>query len=598
MIKQKIFENIIEAIKKAAQENKLGQLSTTEDFNFNTLSIEKTRNAEFGDFAINVSSLAKYAKLPPAKIAEAISQYINIEDISTNFIGGFINFKLGHSWLNNTVKEILEKSKTYGKNNLGNGEKVLLEYVSANPTGPLHIGHGRWAAVGSSLANLMNFSGYKVSQEFYINDAGNQINNLGRSLWLRILQLSDSSIQFPQTEEEGSKNYYPGEYLIAIAQKYTQENPDKLNEFLKEYSKPINPPTHIIKAMSDYAKAILLEEQKQLLNNFKVHFDNWYSELSIHSQGEVEKTIEKLKTLGKLFEKENATWFKSSDYGDDQDRVIIKSDNSYTYLTADIAYHYDKFKRGYDRLINIWGADHHGYVARMKAAMEALGYDSTKLEVLLGQLVNLIISGEQVRMGKRKKMLTLEELIDEVGIDATRYWMIMKSIDNTLDFDVELAKSCSDENPVYYVQYAHARAAGILRTACADRLNPDTKEVLPPFVKQEELENILANSPDETLISNLWNTKEEKELEATKALVLKLELFKDAVINAAKYRAPYQIARYAQELASDFHHFYSFTRVLNVEDSLMKARLCVVYSTKQVMANALTILGVSAPESM
>lgn len=351
--------------------------------------------------------------------------------------------------------------------------------------------------------------------------------------------------------------------------------------------------------MSDYAKAILLQEQKDLLNKFKVHFDVWFSETALHKSGEVEKTIEKLKSRNELYEKEDAVWFKSAQYGDDQDRVIIKSDGAYTYLTADIAYHYDKLKRGYDKLINIWGADHHGYVARIKAAIEALGDDSSKLEVLLGQLVNLIISGEQVRMGKRRKMLTLGELIDEVGVDATRYWMIMRSIDTTLDFDVDLAKSCSDENPVYYVQYAHARSCSILRTATSERLDQDTRTTLPPFITQKDLNDLVNPERFNSLILDaLWNTDNRNELESTKALILKLESFQDLVLGAAKSRAPYQIARYIQELASDFHYFYTFTRVLNVEEPVMKARLCLIQATKQVLNNALNLLGVSAPQSM
>lgn len=596
MIKQKILENVVISINKNIENNKLGELKDISSVN---LVIEKTRNAEFGDFAVNVSPLARFAKLSPAKIAEVIVADINIKDMDVDFIGGFINFKLGTSWLNNTLEEVIKCGRSYAKNNYGNNEKVLLEYVSANPTGPLHVGHGRWAAVGSAISNLLKFSGYDVYQEFYINDAGNQIDNLGKSLWLRVLQALGEWVKFPETEEEGSKNYYPGLYLIDMAKIYLKYNLEVAEKFAQTYPDFFNPPPQIVKFMSDYAKAILLQQQKDLLTKFRVDFDNWYSESSIQEAGEVERTIEKLKELGKLYEKENALWFKSSEYGDDQDRVIIKSDGSYTYLTADIAYHYEKFKRGFDRLINIWGADHHGYVPRIKASMDALGYNSNNLEILLGQLVNLIVSGEQVRMGKRKKMLTLEELIDEVGIDATRYWMIMKSIDNTLDFDVELAKSCSDENPVYYVQYAHARASGILRTASSTRFDQDAKETLPPYITKTEMFTMFAPSKfNKEILEALWETQDNKEIEATRTLIIKLELFKDTVINAAKFRAPYQIARYVQELSADFHYFYTFTRVLNVDESVMKARLSLVYSTRQVMANALNILGVFAPEVM
>ena len=476
---------------------------------------------------------------------------------------------------------------------------MLLEYVSANPTGPLHIGHGRWAAVGSTLANLLKFSGYDVSQEFYINDAGNQINNLGKSLWLRVLQELGIEASFPQTEEEGSKNYYSGEFLIEPAKEYLKTNKTKAEEFYKNNTDPLNPSEEIIKELSDFAKALMLQSQKELLAKFRTNFDIYYSETSLHQRGEVEKTIEKLKSFDKLYEKEGALWFKSSEYGDDQDRVIKKSDGSYTYLTADIAYHYDKIERGFERLINIWGADHHGYVARIKASIEAMGKNPDCLEVLLGQLVNLIISGEQVRMGKRRKMLTLEDLINEVGVDGTRFWMIMRSIDTTLDFDVDLAKSCSDENPVFYVQYAHARVCSILRTATAEKLDQDNKTQLPAFITKEELKEIINPEKfNKNLLESLWKTNSEKEIEATKSLILKLESFEDLVQTSAKIRAPYMIARYTLELAKDFHYFYTFTRVLNVEDDLMKARLCLINAVKQVFANALDLLGVLAPESM
>lgn len=619
MIKEIISEKIAQAIKTATEKGELGQLNPQD---VPELIVEKTKNPEFGDYAVNISPLAKFARLAPQKIAEAIVPYLDIKDIQVSVIAGFINFKLGTGVLSSAIAKIIKEKENFGRNNQGNGEKVLLEYVSANPTGPLHIGHGRWAAVGSSLANLLKFSGYDVKQEFYINDAGNQINNLGKSLYIRVLQESGIDAKFPESEEEGAKNYYTGDYLIDVAKKY-----------LKTHAVPQSESEETIKGLSDFAKAEMLEIQKKLLAKFKTEYENWYTETSLHQSEEVEKTIEKLKNFDRLYEKDGALWFKSTEYGDDQDRVIIKNDGSYTYLTADIAYHYDKINRGFDRLINIWGADHHGYVARIKASIEAMGKDSSCLEVLLGQLVNLIISGEQVRMGKRRKMLTLEDLIEEVGVDATRFWMIMRSIDTTLDFDVDLAKSCSDENPVFYVQYAHARACSILRTATGERFNQETKEQLPPFITQEELARLLdiesrhsedfspKNLSDEQfktlsqngqmlryaqhddsssldILNSLWKTEDPKEIESTKALVLKLESFEDLVQTAAKLRTPYMIARYAQELAKDFHHFYTFTRVLNVEDNVMKARLMLVSSVKQILANALELLGVSAPQSM
>ena len=311
--------------------------------------------------------------------------------------------------------------------------------------------------------------------------------------------------------------------------------------------------------------------QKDLLEKFGVNFDNFYPESSLHERGLVEKAVEELKNTNHLYEKDGAIWFKSSLYGDSEDRVIKKADGTNTYLTADIAYHNDKILRGFDRLINIWGADHHGYIPRIKASIEALGNDGGCLEVLLGQLVNLIIDGEQQRMGKRKKMLTLGDLIEEVGVDATRFWMIMRSIDTTLDFDVNLAKSSNDENPVFYVQYAHARVCSILRTAVSERFDSENKTQLPPFFAQEEINQISKNP---NILPAL--IEGDKSFPFTKKLILKLENFEDVVVSAAKSRAPYLLCRYAQELASDFHQFYANARVLNVEEDVMKARLAIV----------------------
>lgn len=543
--------------------------------------VETPKNPEFGDFAVNVSPLAKTARMAPPLIAQKIVEKLGF-DGEVNIMGGFINFKLTKEQQNSFIKKILAEKENFGRNNLGANEKVILEYVSANPTGPFHIGHGRWAAMGSSLAELMKFSGYDIFQEFYINDAGNQINCLANSLKIRVLQELGEDAAFP-TDEVEVKNYYTGDYLIPVAKKYVSEkNPSKDSLDTND--------------IGEFAKAELFALQKNLLEDFGVHFDRFFSEKALHDSGEVEKSIKELEAKGKLYEKDGAVWFKSTEYGDDQDRVVKKADGSNTYLTADIAYHKNKLERGFERLINIWGADHHGYVARMRASIEALGYDGDKLEVLLGQLVNLIIGGEQTRMGKRKKMLTLGDLIEDVGVDATRFWMIMRSIDTTLDFDVDLAKSSSDDNPVFYVQYAHARACSILRTAIAER--PDTsgdgQKTLPPFFTQEEIDAI-AQTPS---ILEALAVEDEKSASSAHNLIMKLESFQEIVISAAKQRAPYLLCRYAQELAADFHRFYTFSRVLNVEPELMQARIALVIAFRQVLANTLRLLGVSAPQSM
>ena len=569
MLKDFFLNEVKNGIKKAAAAGKLGQMSADAVF---SLIVEKPKNPDFGDFAVNVSSLARSAKIAPPMIAQAIVENLTKENYSVTVVGGFINFKIENSLLAEAVAEILEKKENYGKPENVPVEKILLEYVSANPTGPFHIGHGRWAAMGSALANLLKFYGHEVYQEFYINDAGSQIQKLGNSLKIRIMQELGENIDFP-TDEIERKNYYPGEYLISVAKKYLSEHE----------------PTDDVQVLSDYAKKEMEACQKALLKEFRVHFDNFYSELDLHKSGKVEESYKELMAKGMLYEKEGAMWFKSSEFGDDQDRVIKKADGSNTYLTADIAYHIDKLRRGYDRLINIWGADHHGYVARVKASIEALGYDPNKLEVLLGQLVNLVINGEEVRMGKRKNMVTLDDLIEEVGIDATRYWMEMRNIDMTLDFDIELAKKSTDENPVFYVQYAYARVCSILRNAVNDRVNPETGESIKAPMTQAELDDLI-NNFDKNIIL--------KTADSAKALILKLEEFKSVIKLSTENRTVYTICRYVQELAAEFHSFYNSNRVICDDKDLMKSRLALMIAIKTTLKNALDILAVSAPERM
>ena len=569
MLKDFFLNEVKNGIKKAAAAGKLGQMSADAVF---SLIVEKPKNPDFGDFAVNVSSLARSAKIAPPMIAQAIVENLTKENYSVTVVGGFINFKIENSLLAEAVAEILEKKENYGKPENVPVEKILLEYVSANPTGPFHIGHGRWAAMGSALANLLKFYGHEVYQEFYINDAGSQIQKLGNSLKIRIKQELGENIDFP-TDEIERKNYYPGEYLIPVAKKYLSEHE----------------PTDDVQVLSDYAKKEMEACQKALLKEFRVHFDNFYSELDLHKSGKVEESYKELMAKGMLYEKEGAMWFKSSEFGDDQDRVIKKADGSNTYLTADIAYHIDKLRRGYDRLINIWGAEHHGYVARVKASIEALGYDPNKLEVLLGQLVNLVINGEEVRMGKRKNMVTLDDLIEEVGIDATRYWMEMRNIDMTLDFDIELAKKSTDENPVFYVQYAYARVCSILRNAVNDRVNPETGESIKAPMTQAELDDLI-NNFDKNIIL--------KTADSAKALILKLEEFKSVIKLSTENRTVYTICRYVQELAAEFHSFYNSNRVICDDKDLMKSRLALMIAIKTTLKNALDILAVSAPERM
>ena len=588
MLKKYFYNKTKEAIDKALENNTLGQMKKEDEFH---ISVEIPKNSEFGDFAVNVSSLARLAKLSPAIIAQNISKEIDNTDFEVNTVQGFINFKPSKELLNKAVIEIINSKENYGRNDFGKGEKVILEYVSANPTGPFHIGHGRWAAMGSALANVMKFSGYNLYQEFYINDAGSQIQKLGKSLYIRVLQELGQNVSFP-TDEEEAKNYYSGEYLIPIAKEFVKEKSEIAKELTQELSEDN------LKVLCEYARLKMLSLQQELLKNFNVHFDNFYSELSLHQSGKVKKALETLKELGYLYEKEDALWFASTKFGeDDSDRVIIKSDGNYTYLTADIAYHYDKLQRGFDRMINIWGADHHGYIPRMRASIAAFGYNPDCMEVLLGQLVNLVIKGEQVRMGKRTKMITLDDLIEEVGVDATRYWMIMRNIDTTLDFDIELAKSKTDENPVFYVQYAHARACSILRNVTEKTIDTINKCEKEPIYTKEELNKIISDTTSDKL-NIIWNTDDEKAQDSTKKLILKLEEFKSTVLASAQNRAPYLITKYLQELGAVFHQFYTCSRIIVDDKDLMNARLSVVEASIIVLENALKLIGVSAPERM
>lgn len=580
MIKDYFIDKVEKAIEKAIEAGKLGAMT---EYKKGSLVVEKPKNANFGDYAVNVSSLARFARIAPPQIANAIVEFIDKENNDYSVVAGFINFKAGETILSNLVNEIFKNPKEYGKPQNVKTEKIILEYVSANPTGPFHIGHGRWAAMGSVLANLLKFYGHDVYQEFYINDAGSQIQKLGHSLEIRIQQELGSDIDFP-TDEVERKNFYPGDYLIPVAKKYLETYPKTTLETFKPLAE------ETFKQICDFAKAYEEKVQRDLLDNFKVHFDNFYSELTLHKSGKVEECVNKLKENGKIYQKDGADWFKSSDYGDDQDRVIKKADGSNTYLTADIAYHIDKLQRGFDRMINIWGADHHGYVARVKASIEALGYDPNKLEVLLGQLVNLVVNGNEVRMGKRKNMVTLEDLIDEVGVDATRFWMSMRNIDTTLDFDIELAKTNTDENPVFYVQYAHARACSILRHLVSEKVNTETGETSPAPMTEDELNSLISDFKPGIVLPTL---------DTARKLILKLEEYKSVIKNSAETRQVYTICRYVQELASEFHSFYNANRVISADKEMMKARISLVWATKTVLHNALEdILAVSAPERM
>ncbi|MGM0901429.1 MAG: arginine--tRNA ligase [Bacillota bacterium] len=522
--------------------------------------LELPKDKAHGDYATNMAmQLARVAKKAPRKIAEELVESFDKNKASIEKIEiagpGFINFYMNNSYLTDLIPTILNVGDRYGESTVGNGEKVQVEFVSANPTGDLHLGHARGAAVGDSLSNVLAKAGYDVSREYYINDAGNQINNLALSVEARYFQALGEEREMPA-------DGYHGVDIIGIGKKLAEEHGDK---FAKMSDK------ERFDAFRQYGLEYELEKLKQDLAAFRVSFDVWFSETSLYQNGKIEKALEVLKEKGHIYEEDGATWFRSTTFGDDKDRVLIKQDGSFTYLLPDIAYHQDKLKRGFEKLINIWGADHHGYIPRMRAAIQALGYEGDTLEVEIIQMVQLYKNGEKMKMSKRTgKAVTMRDLIDEVGLDATRYFFAMRSSDTHMDFDLDLAVSQSNDNPVYYAQYAHARICSILRQAEEQGLAVDT-------------------NADFSLVGA------EKEVD----LLKKLGEFPQAVAEAAQKRVPHRVTNYIFELASAFHSFYNAEKVLDAEQKeRTAARLGLIKSVQISLKNALDLIGVSAPEKM
>ncbi|EHL05033.1 arginyl-tRNA synthetase [Desulfitobacterium sp. LBE] len=555
-IKDTIYANLAKA---ALEAQKAGELTFESLPNY---VLEEPREKQHGDWATNLAMvLTKQARKAPRDIATILIKHLDTEGtfITASEIAGpgFINFRLDPNWLTGVIPEVLNLEADYGKVNLGQGKKVQVEFVSANPTGLLHMGNARGAALGDSLAALLAMAGYEVSREFYINDAGNQIYNFALSLEARYLQLMGQDVPFPEGGYHGEDLIDTVKGLIEkVGNKYLNVDQDLRREFLVRY------------ALEEKLTSI-----RETLTDMGVHYDCWFSEQSLHDSGFVKDTMEKLEQQGYIYEKEGAQWLKSTLFGDEKDEVVVRGNGTPTYFAADIAYHRNKFERGFDRVINIWGADHHGHVARMKGAMSALGYDPENLQIILMQLVRLIQNGEVVRMSKRSgQYITLRELMDEVGKDAARFFFIMRDPDSTVEFDLDLAKAESSDNPVYYVQYAHARLCSILRQAA-------------------EQGYTTAGMPQEKDLKRLQSNEERELLKKIAELPNEIEV-------AARLTEPHRLARYVLDLAGLFHSFYNSQRVLVDEEGLREARLGLVRSTKQVLANVLGILGVTAPERM
>ncbi|HBQ29329.1 arginine--tRNA ligase [Peptococcaceae bacterium SCADC1_2_3] len=523
--------------------------------------LEVPREKEHGDFATNLALLLAGAlKMSPRKIAGIIKEELNFEGlpvIKVEVAGpGFINFYLDPAWALRVIPEIINQGEDYGRVNIGNREKVQVEYVSANPTGLLHMGNARGAALGDSIASLLDFADYQVTREFYVNDAGTQIENLGKSLAARYFQLLGFKAEIP---EEG----YHGEDLVATTKKFIALYQDK---YLKESASVRE------EALVKYALDEAITAIKKTLAEFGVHYDVWFSEASLYAGGSVKEIIERLKEKGFGYEHEGALWFKAREFGARQDEVLVRNNGAPTYFAADIAYHVNKLQRGFTKIINIWGADHHGHVARLKGALAALGYSPDAVQVIIMQLVRLYRGGEIVRMSKRTgQYVSLEDLIEEVGRDAARYFFVMRSADSHLDFDLDLAREQSVKNPVYYIQYAHARICSLKKVLA------EQGRTMPRV-----------SSTDLTLLTQ----------EAELALARRLADFPEEVTRAVQNLAPHQIASYIHEVAGLLHAFYNHHRVITADPALSNSRVLLVEATRIVLANALKLLGIKSPERM
>ncbi len=552
------LKNIIEQAVKKAVSN--GALPEAEMPQFN---IEKPANKDNGDYSTNVAMAgARAFKKAPRMIAEAIASCIDLDGTAFERVEiagpGFMNFFLSQQFYSNVLKDVFSCGKDYGKSDYGQGKRVLVEFVSANPTGPMHIGNARGGAIGDCLASVLDWAGFSVNREFYVNDAGNQIEKFATSLEVRYLQHYDPSIELPE-------DAYHGQDIVEHAENFIKEYGDKyVNADSKERRK----------ALVDFALPKNIAGLERDLGRYRITYDKWFRESTLHNDGSVQRVIDALKQKGVTYEQDGALWFKASEYGNDKDIVLVRANGLPTYIVPDIAYHYNKLvTRGYDKAIDVLGADHHGYVPRMKAALTALGLDASRLDCVIMQMVRLVREGETIKLSKRSgKAITLNTLIDEVPLDAARFFFNLREPNSHFDFDLELAAKQSSENPVYYVQYAHARICSIIKKA------------------QEQGVELKTPSDDELA---LLNSKEEKDL------IRHLSLLTDEIVSAAKSYDPAKITHYVIELATLFHKFYNAQRVmLDDNEGLMQARLFLCKAVKDTIYNILTMLKITAPEVM
>jgi len=552
------LKNIIEQAVKKAVSN--GALPEAEMPQFN---IEKPANKDNGDYSTNVAMAgARAFKKAPRMIAEAIVSCIDLDGTAFERVEiagpGFMNFFLSQQFYSNVLKDVFSCGKDYGKSDYGQGKRVLVEFVSANPTGPMHIGNARGGAIGDCLASVLDWAGFSVNREFYVNDAGNQIEKFATSLEVRYLQHYDSSVELPE-------DAYHGQDIVEHAENFIKEYGDKyVNADSKERRK----------ALVDFALPKNIAGLERDLGRYRITYDKWFRESTLHNDGSVQRVIDALKEKGVTYEQDGALWFKASEYGNDKDIVLVRANGLPTYIVPDIAYHYNKLvTRGYDKAIDVLGADHHGYVPRMKAALTALGLDASRLDCVIMQMVRLVREGETIKLSKRSgKAITLNTLIDEVPLDAARFFFNLREPNSHFDFDLELAAKQSSENPVYYVQYAHARICSIIKKA------------------QEQGVDLKTPSDDELA---LLNSKEEKDL------IRHLSLLTDEIVSAAKSYDPAKITHYVIELATLFHKFYNAQRVmLDDNEGLMQARLFLCKAVKDTIYNILTMLKITAPEVM